>query len=106
MPRRITLGAKEGYANETDLRRTEEGGRLEGADQGRSASAKERGIPQIGTLGAGNHFIEVDLVDEVFDPQAAQAMGLRRGSLVVLIHCGSRGWPPDLQRLCPAVPGQ
>ena len=86
----ITLGAKERLC-QRDRPAPYRGGRpAGGADQGRSASAKERGIPQIGTLGAGNHFIEVDLVDEVFDPQAAQAMGLRRGSLVVLIHCGSR----------------
>jgi tRNA-splicing ligase RtcB len=84
---------KKGYATENDLRRTEEDGRLEGADPGKvSKRAKERGLPQLGTLGAGNHFIEVDLVDEVLDAQAAGAMGLRRGSLVVLIHCGSRGF--------------
>ena len=84
---------KKGYADLIDLRRTEEGGRLEGADPGKvSGRAKERGRAQIGTLGAGNHFIEIDLVDEVLDAPAAQAMGLRRGSLAVLIHCGSRGF--------------
>jgi len=84
---------KKGYAEPNDLRRTEEGGRLEGADPGKvSKRAKERGQAQIGTLGAGNHFIEVDLVEEVLDAKAAQAMGLRRGSLAVLIHCGSRGF--------------
>jgi tRNA-splicing ligase RtcB len=84
---------KAGYATEQDLRRTEEGGRLEGADPGKvSARAKERGRPQLGTLGAGNHFIEVDVVDQVFDAQAAQAMGLSEGKLVVQIHCGSRGF--------------
>lgn len=84
---------KNGYAVENDLRRTEEGGRLDGADPEEvSKRAKERGISQLGTLGAGNHFIEIDLVDEIFDQQAAQAMGLRRESLVVLIHCGSRGF--------------
>src|SRR5512139_4137033 len=57
---------KGGYASEADLRRTEEGGVLEGADPIQiSQHAKERGRPQIGTLGAGNHFIEVDLVDQV-----------------------------------------
>lgn len=84
---------KQGYATETDLRRTEESGRLEGADPDKvSARAKERGRAQIGTLGAGNHFIEVDVVDEIFEPTAAEAMGLQQGNLVVLIHCGSRGF--------------
>ncbi len=84
---------KQGYATEADVRRTEEGGRLEGADPAKvSQRAKERGRPQLGTLGAGNHFIEVDVVDQIFDPQAAQVMGLQEGYLVVQIHCGSRGF--------------
>jgi tRNA-splicing ligase RtcB len=84
---------KQGYASEQDLRRTEEGGRLEGADPGKvSLRAKERGRPQLGTLGSGNHFIEVDFVEQIFDQQAAQVMGLVEGNLVVQIHCGSRGF--------------
>ena len=84
---------KHGYASEADLRRTEEGGRLDGADPGKvSKRAKERGRPQLGTLGAGNHFIEVDVVDQVFDSHAAQVMGLAQGNLVLQIHCGSRGF--------------
>lgn len=84
---------KQGYATEMDLRRTEEGGRLEGADPGKvSPRARERGQPQLGTLGAGNHFIEVEVVEQIFDTQAAQAMGLQEGKLVVQIHCGSRGF--------------
>jgi tRNA-splicing ligase RtcB len=84
---------KKGFASEGDLRRTEDGGRLEGAQPEQvSKRAKERGRDQVGTLGAGNHFIEVDRVDQVFAPEAAQAMGLRVGGLVVLIHCGSRGF--------------
>jgi len=82
-----------GCATEEDLRRTEEGGRLEGADPSKvSKRAKERGRPQLGSLGAGNHFIEVDIIDQVFDPEAAQAMGLVEGNLVVQVHCGSRGF--------------
>jgi tRNA-splicing ligase RtcB len=82
-----------GYASETDLRRTEEGGCLDGADPAKvSKRARERGLPQLGTLGAGNHFIEVDVVDQVFDPHAAAVMGLAQGNLVVQIHCGSRGF--------------
>lgn len=84
---------KAGYATEADLRRTEEGGRLDGADPSKvSPRAKERGRPQLGTLGAGNHFIEIDVVDQVFDPSAARVMGLQEGDLVVQIHCGSRGF--------------
>ena len=84
---------KRGYASEADVRRTEENGRLDGADPDKvSKRAKERGRSQVGTLGAGNHFIEVDLVDQVFDARAAQVMGLAEGNLVVQIHCGSRGF--------------
>ena len=84
---------KQGYATEADLRRTEENGQLEGADPAKvSPKAKVRGKEQIGTLGAGNHFIEVDLIEQVFDPQAAQAMGLVKGNLALQIHCGSRGF--------------
>jgi len=84
---------KAGYATEADIRRTEEGGKLEGADPSKvSPRAKERGRPQIGTLGAGNHFIEVDVIEKIFDPKAAQIMGLQEGNLAVQIHCGSRGF--------------
>jgi tRNA-splicing ligase RtcB len=84
---------QKGYAGEQDLRRTEERGVLDGADASYvSKRAKERGRTQLGTLGAGNHFIEVDVVDEVFAEDAAQALGLRPGCLVVQIHCGSRGF--------------
>ena len=84
---------KQGFASEADVRRTEEGGVLEGADPDAvSKRAKERGRAQIGTLGAGNHFIEVDVVEQIFDAQAAQAMGLFEGHLVLQIHCGSRGF--------------
>ncbi len=82
-----------GYAQSADISRTEEGGRIPGAEPAAvSARAKQRGQPQLGTLGAGNHFVEVDVVDEVFDEAAAQAMGLVRGNLTVQIHCGSRGF--------------
>lgn len=88
-----TWAKKQGYASEADVRRTEENGRLESADPGKvSNRAKERGRAQLGTLGAGNHFIEVDLVDQIFDERAARVMGLTEGYLVVQIHCGSRGF--------------
>ncbi len=84
---------KKGLARPEDLERTEEGGRLEGADPGKvSKQARQRGREQLGTLGAGNHFLEVDVVREVYYPEAADAMGLRPGQVVVLIHCGSRGF--------------
>ena len=84
---------KAGYATEADLARTEEGGKLDSADPATvSKRAKERGKDQIGTLGAGNHFIEVDLIDQIYDPEAARVMGLQEGNLAVQIHCGSRGF--------------
>jgi tRNA-splicing ligase RtcB len=84
---------KRGFATEADLDRTEENGCIAGADAGKvSERAKKRGQKQVGTLGAGNHFIEVDVVDEVFDDRAAQRTGLFPGQIVVQIHCGSRGF--------------
>jgi tRNA-splicing ligase RtcB len=82
-----------GYATEEDLARTEEFGCLEGADPTKvSQRAKQRAKDQLGTLGAGNHFLEVDVVEEIFDPEAAAVMGIQKGCLVVQIHCGSRGF--------------
>ena len=79
-------------ASESDLERTEGDGCLAGADAGCvSQRALERGQDQVGTLGAGNHFIEVDTVTEVFDATAADRMGLVPDGVVVQIHCGSRG---------------
>ena len=84
---------KKGLATEEDLQRTEEAGCLDGANPARvSTQAKKRGLNQLGTLGAGNHFIEVDVVDRLYDAQAAQAMGLQEGMLALQIHCGSRGF--------------
>ena len=84
---------KQGYATENDLRHTEEAGCLEGADPTKvSKRARERGRPQLGSMGAGNHFIEIDRVEQIFYPDAAQAMGLMENNLVVQIHCGSRGF--------------
>jgi tRNA-splicing ligase RtcB len=86
-------GPKNGFGRQADLQRTEERGTIAGADPSAvSQRAMKRGRPQLGTLGAGNHFIEVEVVDEVLHQEAAQAMGLQRGQLTVLIHCGSRGF--------------
>jgi tRNA-splicing ligase RtcB len=83
---------KNGYATPDDVARTEENGSMPGADSAAlSPRAKERGRPQLGSLGAGNHFIELDVVEEIYHAEAAQAMGLQAGNIVLQIHCGSRG---------------
>ena len=80
-------------ATEADLERTEESGCMPAADASKlSERALERGREQVGTLGAGNHFIELDAVDEVFDERAANRMGLKIGRIVAQIHSGSRGF--------------
>jgi len=82
-----------GYARMEDLQHTEEFGSMPGADpEYVSHKARERGRNQIGTLGAGNHFIEVDRVAEIFDETAAECLGLFPDQAVVQIHCGSRGF--------------
>jgi len=82
-----------GYARAEDLQHTEEFGAMPGADpKDVSHKARERGRGQIGTLGAGNHFIEVDRVAEVFDGTAAECLRLFPDQVVVQIHCGSRGF--------------
>jgi tRNA-splicing ligase RtcB len=83
---------KRGYGTEADLERTEENGCMAGANPANvSPRAKDRGKGQVGTLGAGNHFIELDVVQKIFDKTAAQKMGLQEGLIAVQIHCGSRG---------------
>ena len=78
--------------SEADLDHTEEGGCIAGADPfAVSARAKQRGKPQLGTLGSGNHFLEVEYVDEVFDEKTASQYNLSKDRIVVLIHTGSRG---------------
>jgi len=81
-----------GFGEEEDLLFIESRGRLPGADPDRvSPRALERGAPQLGTLGSGNHFLEVQYVDEIYDEEAARAFGLFEGQVTVLIHTGSRG---------------
>ena len=83
---------KRGYGEPRDLEFCEESGTMPGADAGRvSDRAKKRGRPQLGTLGSGNHFLEVDYVQEIFEPKIAERFGLGFNEVVVLIHCGSRG---------------
>ncbi|MCD6468503.1 MAG: RtcB family protein [Thermoplasmata archaeon] len=81
-----------GYGWEEDLEVLEENGCLEHADSSVvSDRAKQRGLSQIGSLGAGNHFLEIQKVAEVYDEEAAKAFGLKRDQIVVMIHTGSRG---------------
>jgi tRNA-splicing ligase RtcB len=81
-----------GVGTEEDVRYTESLGRLEGADpRAVSPRARERGADQLGTLGSGNHFLELQRVEEIFDQDAADAYGLRTGQTTILIHSGSRG---------------
>ncbi len=83
---------KAGYGRSEDLERLEEGGAMEGADPAAvSARAKQRGGGQLGTLGSGNHFIEIQEVEEVYDAEVARAFGLFEGQLTLSIHSGSRG---------------
>jgi tRNA-splicing ligase RtcB len=82
----------QGWGTKRDLQFTEANGRLEGADPDLvSERAYTRGYDQCGTLGSGNHFLEVQVVDRILDPVAAQVMGLEEGQITVLIHSGSRG---------------
>jgi tRNA-splicing ligase RtcB len=86
-------GRKRGLASREDVEHTEESGSLPGADPSKvSNRAKERGMSQVGSLGSGNHFLELDVVQEVYDPETAEVFGLREGQVVVQIHCGSRGF--------------
>ncbi len=81
-----------GLGTPGDLEFTEAGGRLDGADpEAVTDRAQTRGADQCGTLGSGNHFLEVQVVDHVFDEPAAQAMGLEKDMVCVMIHSGSRG---------------
>ncbi len=82
-----------GYGRREDLKRTEENGRMREADPSHlSPRAIERGIPQLGTLGAGNHFLEIQKVSEIFNEDVAGVFGIHSvGQILVMIHCGSRG---------------
>ncbi|MDD5476029.1 MAG: RtcB family protein [Syntrophales bacterium] len=81
-----------GYGTPEDLSVTENGGLMEGGDPDcLSDRALERGRDQLGTLGSGNHFLEIEVVDDVYDHEAARAFGIEKGQVVVMIHSGSRG---------------
>lgn len=83
----------QGFGKKEDLERIEDFGRIEGADpEAVSEKAYERGKDQLGTVGSGNHFVEIGVVEEIYDEKLAQAFGLFKGQLTVLIHTGSRGF--------------
>jgi len=84
---------EKGYGRKEDLETTEENGEMKGVDTSRvSGRAKERGIPQLGTLGSGNHFLEVAVIDEIYDTTIARTFGIDRvGQVMLYVHCGSRG---------------
>jgi tRNA-splicing ligase RtcB len=92
----LTKGARwayeKGYGTEEDLEYTEEHGQMSGADPSKiSRRALERGTPQLGTLGAGNHFLEIQEVEEIYDQEAANIFGIEPHQITVMIHTGSRG---------------
>lgn len=82
-----------GYVWAEDKEHCEEYGRMLQADPSKvSSRAKKRGLPQLGTLGAGNHYAEIQVVEEIFDKHAATKMGINHlNQIVLMIHCGSRG---------------
>ena len=83
---------KKGFGFKEDYLHTEEEGCMKNANPDKvSERAKKRGIGQVGTLGAGNHFLEVQFVDDIFDKEIAKAFGLEKEQVVIMIHCGSRG---------------
>ena len=87
-----TWAVENGFGWERDLEVTEESGIMAGADPSFvSEKAKKRGLSQLGSLGSGNHFLEVDVVDDVFDEVTAKVFGLKKGTITVTVHCGSRG---------------
>ncbi|PDM26240.1 RNA-splicing ligase RtcB [Candidatus Bathyarchaeota archaeon B24-2] len=83
-----------GLGWDEDIKHCEENGAMENADPDKvSNSAVNRGLPQLGTLGSGNHFLEIERVDEIYDKEAAKVFGIKSvGQVTVMIHCGSRGF--------------
>ena len=82
-----------GYGNTNDAEVCEENGQIKNANPDKvSDKARKRGAPQLGSLGSGNHFLEIQRVDEIHDEEAAKRMGIEQGNVTILIHCGSRGF--------------
>jgi len=88
----VEWAVENGYGWEQDLKRIEDNGRMESADSNKvSRKAKDRGAPQLGTLGGGNHFLEIQRVEKIFDKEKADALDLKEGMITMMIHTGSRG---------------
>ena len=89
----VNWAVDHGYGSTEDMDVCEENGQIANADPNKvSDKARKRGAPQLGSLGSGNHFLEVQKVAEIHDEEAAKRMGIKEGTVTVLIHCGSRGF--------------
>ena len=91
--RGVNWAIEHGYGTKDDADVCEENGQIKNADPNKvSNTARKRGAPQLGSLGSGNHFLEVQKVEKIYDEEAAKRMGIQEGGTTVLIHCGSRGF--------------
>ena len=91
--RGVNWAIDNGYGSKDDSDVCEENGQIQNADPNKvSDKARKRGAPQLGSLGSGNHFLEIQKVAEIHDEEAAKRMGIKEGTITVLIHCGSRGF--------------
>ena len=91
--RGVNWAIDHGYGSSNDSDVCEENGQIQNADPNEvSEKARKRGAPQLGSLGSGNHFLEVQKVAEIHDEEAANRMGIKEGTITVLVHCGSRGF--------------
>lgn len=91
--RGVNWAIDHGYGTKDDADVCEENGQIKNADPNNvSNTARKRGAPQLGSLGSGNHFLEVQKIEKVYDEEAAKRMGIKEGNITVLIHCGSRGF--------------
>jgi len=94
LSRGLNWAVENGYGTKNDIEHTEENGCIKGADPSKVSSlAKRRGAPQLGTLGAGNHFLEIQRVTDIFDEETARKWGVvDKDQVLIMIHCGSRGF--------------
>jgi tRNA-splicing ligase RtcB len=91
--RGVNWAIDHGYGTKDDADVCEENGQIKNADPNKvSNTARKRGAPQLGSLGSGNHFLEVQKIEKIYDEEAAKRMGIQEGNITVLIHCGSRGF--------------
>jgi tRNA-splicing ligase RtcB len=94
LTRGVNWAVENGYGTKDDIEHMEENGCMEGGDPSKvSDLAKKRGLQQLGTLGAGNHFLEIQRVSDIFDPEKAKEWGIRnKDQILIMLHCGSRGF--------------